>query len=1162
MIYSEHLFRHAGLRLGAACVCWLLLTAAAARGDQQAAVQQPAPAKTLDRLSPVVATLSGGQIHSYVLVLDVRQFVDLVVDQRGIDVVVVLFDPAGTQLLEVDSPNGASGPEPVQVVTVLAGNYRLEVRALDPAAAKGEYEARIVELRPATSGDSDKVAAGRLFADGNALLAQGTAESLRKAIDVFERALAVRRRHGDAAGQAEVLAQIGSAYEASDERTKALEYFNQALAIFRSEKNQPSEAITLSNLAGLYSFRGEHDRALAYYNDALVISRKIEDRRGEATTLNNMGGVYYSISEYGRALELYEQALPLIRAVKDLRGEAYTLINMGLIFDMQGEKAKALQTYQQSRSLLRQIDDRPGQVSLLNNLGLTYASLGERQQALDTYAEGLQVATAMGDRDGQASILNGLGAVYSALGEQEKALDHFLRALPLRRAIHDKAGEAATLNNIGHIQEELGNKGSARDHYTQALEIWRAMGDRDGQAVALNNLGTLAKSEGAEARALEYFGQALGLHRAIGSRSGIANTLTAAAAAHRSLGDPQKALANLEEALPLRRAVQDAQGESATLVEWGRLDRARGDLNAARAHLEEAVRITESLRNKVVSATSRAAYLSTVRDQYESYIDVLMRLHDTEPAAGHAARALQVSEMARARSLLELLNQAGIDVRAGVDPTLLQRKRDLQQRLNARAAQQTSLLSAKHSDTQAAALADQIARLTLELDDTDAQIRTTSPGYASLVSPAPLSLPEIQKHVLDDETLLLEYALGADRSYLWVASSRSLWTFTLAKRADIEPAVRRFYELLTERNRRLPKETDGQRSTRIRRSERDLAASAASLTRMLLQPAAQVLGRHRLLVVTDTTLQYIPFAALPEPGSDATPLASTHEIIHLPSASMIEVVRRELTGRSPPTRQVAVFADPVFTADDPRVQLTTKGPGSAQAREMPAAGNVAATRALDDLERSAIEVGLSSPGAQIPRLPFTRREADGIARSVSSKEMLRAVDFEASRARVMRRDLGLYRVVHFATHGFLNNRHPELSGIVLSLVNPRGEPQDGFLRLHDIYNLELPVDLVVLSACQTSLGKEVAGEGLIGLTRGFMYAGAAGVLASLWKVDDAATAALMSRFYQAMFEKRMRPAAALREAQLSLRIEERWRSPYFWAAFTLQGEWAATSRTR
>ncbi|HZN12190.1 MAG TPA: CHAT domain-containing protein, partial [Blastocatellia bacterium] len=185
----------------------------------------------------------------------------------------------------------------------------------------------------------------------------------------------------------------------------------------------------------------------------------------------------------------------------------------------------------------------------------------------------------------------------------------------------------------------------------------------------------------------------------------------------------------------------------------------------------------------------------------------------------------------------------------------------------------------------------------------------------------------------------------------------------------------------------------------------------------------------------------------------------------------------------------------------------------------------------------------------------TRREAEEIVALAGAGAGLKALDFEASRATATSEGLGQYRIVHFATHGLLNSQHPELSGLVLSLVDERGQPQDGFLRVHEVYNLKLGADLVVLSGCQTSLGKEVKGEGMLGLTRGFMYAGAPRVVASLWQVPDQPTAELMRQFYKGMLAEGLRPAAALRAAQVAMWKGRRWAAPYYWAAFVLQGEW-------
>jgi CHAT domain-containing protein len=332
---------------------------------------------------------------------------------------------------------------------------------------------------------------------------------------------------------------------------------------------------------------------------------------------------------------------------------------------------------------------------------------------------------------------------------------------------------------------------------------------------------------------------------------------------------------------------------------------------------------------------------------------------------------------------------------------------------------------------------------------------------------------------------------------------------------------------------------------------------------MILGPVSEQLSSKRLLVIADGALQYIPFGALPgptmkarsaygqgQPGSTAdtptqTPLIESHEIVSLPSASTLAVLQREVSGRNPASRTVAVFADPVFDKDDPRVQNSDGGHTG---------GNTEET-ITEVLHRALRDANVCAGNQSIPRLLASREEADAILSATSPRQIFRATDFDASRLTVTSADLSQYRVIHFATHGILDTERPELSGIVLSLVDRNGQAQNGFLRLHDIYNLNLPVDLVVLSACNTGLGREVKGEGLIGLTRGFMYAGAAGIVASLWKVDDEATAQLMKQFYKAMFNDRLPPSAALRQAQLAMWKQKRWHAPYYWAAFVFQGKY-------
>jgi len=571
----------------------------------------------------------------------------------------------------------------------------------------------------------------------------------------------------------------------------------------------------------------------------------------------------------------------------------------------------------------------------------------------------------------------------------------------------------------------------------------------------------------------------------------------------------------------------------------------------------------ESLRTNIVDQTLRASYFASRHELFEVYIDVLMQMHKQNPDASFDAVALEVSERARSRSLLELLTESRADLRQGVDSSLLERERSLQQLFNAKAAAQFALLNRKHTPAQAEAFAKEIASLSTEYDELKAQIRARNPRYAALTQPQPLSLAEIQRQVLDLDTLLLEYSLGDNASYLFVVSQTSITSYQLPKRAEIEAVTRRVRELLTAPQPQ-PGDTEAKYQARIKEAGEGYWPQAAALSRMLLDPVASQLGKKRLAIVADGALQYIPFAALPAPspgnsegrnsGVEPQPLFVEHEIVSLPSASTLATLRRETAGRKPAEKSLAVLADPVFTDDDTRVNRNV---GKTGAKEKTRSADSDETDIVSlQMTRSGRETGVIGAEGGFGRLLSTRREAAAISALVPERERMQALDFEASRTTALRPELGEYRIVHFATHGLLNNIHPELSGIVLSLVDKEGNPQDGFLRLQDVYNLKLPAELVVLSACQTGLGKEIKGEGLIGLTRGFMYAGAPRIVASLWKVDDRATSELMKRFYQGMLgPERLRPTEALRQAQLSIWKEKQWRGPYYWAAFVLQGEW-------
>jgi CHAT domain-containing protein len=371
-------------------------------------------------------------------------------------------------------------------------------------------------------------------------------------------------------------------------------------------------------------------------------------------------------------------------------------------------------------------------------------------------------------------------------------------------------------------------------------------------------------------------------------------------------------------------------------------------------------------------------------------------------------------------------------------------------------------------------------------------------------------------------------------------------TYELPERAGIEKSARRLYELLTA-HQFANGESLVDHNSRVKEIDEQYWIEAGKLGKMILEPVSSQLGTNRLLIIADGALLRLPFSALALPASSnntpPVPLMLEHEIVALPSASTLSMLRRMSAGRLPAKRSVMVLADPVFERNDPRIKHHVNEP---------------AVVTDSDLYEAAKDITLIDTGSGIPRLLASGEEVEDIVRIAPPGSARKAVGFEANLDTVRDREIAQYRIIHFATHGLSNNEHPELSGVILSLFDEAGHPRPGFLRLQEIYNLDIPVELVVLSACNTGVGKEVKGEGLIGLTGAFMYAGATGVMSSLWRVDDDATAELMKYFYEGVLQEKLSPAAALRKTQMRMWQTRRWHSPYYWAAFVLHGEYRRT----
>ena len=909
---------------------------------------------------------------------------------------------------------------------------------------------------------------------------------------------------------------LGRVFTSQGDLPNAEQQLTMALAIQqRLAPDSIAVADTFFRLGVVATQTGQMVQAEDFIKKALVLQQKLTPGMlPVARSLARLAILRVDAGDLSGAEEYYQQAIVIQREVAPDSVElASTLCGMAIAATNRGKLAEASKLYQEALATYKKADPE-GQgtgvvLSLIAQLDWARDDLAKAEKNFLSAAKILKKTSP--DTGYYSYCLLGLGILRYLNGDLAKSEEYLREMLAIQlKTAPTHLFTADAFSHLGSILADRGDLAQAEEYYQKALKIEQQqapLGPRTGQT--LDNLRDLAERRGDLHKAEEYCRQALAIFQQVAPGSA-------------STADLLASLANIMQ--------RTQQPEIAAQL----YEQSLGDLEKQMGHVGG-------------SDDTRSRFRARRSTPYFQYIDLLVKQQK-------AGTALEVLERFRARSLLETMASARVDISSGVDPGLLQKERSLRATLNAKSDKRIRLAGGTHTPEELVSLDKEISDLTSEHQEIEGRIRDTSPAYASLMQPQPLSARQIQETLIDRDTVLLEYALGEERSYVFTVTRDSLAAFELPPRKSLEEKARSFYRLLA-----APR-------AQQRPAENRYAEVAAELSRMVLGPVAAELGNKRIVVVADGALQFVPFTALPDPGArqprltDAqTPLVVHHEVVDLPSASVLAVLRLQEAARPAHARRVAVLADPVFDKLDPRVM---GNPHSGPVRKQHAGplqqGNakISNPESATLLSRSAADVGLTrNAGGMLPRLLFSRREADAILAVFPAGTGKALLDFSANRGAATSPELSQYRIIHFATHGLLNSERPELSGLVLSMVDKRGNPQDGFLQLQDIYNLNLPADLVVLSACGTALGQEISGDGLIGLTRGFMYAGASRVVASLWNVSDVATAKLMAEFYRAMEKDGMPASAALRAAQIKMWKQQRWSEPYYWAAFQIQGEW-------
>jgi CHAT domain-containing protein/tetratricopeptide (TPR) repeat protein len=909
---------------------------------------------------------------------------------------------------------------------------------------------------------------------------------------------------------------------------EALKSHQQALSTIK-DQDASTKIASLNGVAAAYTYMRKCRDAQAAIDEALDLSNQTHDTAGRAQALLTLSDCQNDVNQ-PEALKTAQEALELWKSVDNKWGIGKTYSAIGYYYLTMQQVTESAQNHEAALAIWRELEIPYEEAQALINLGFVEYRKAEWQNAISLFSQAQTLLDPRGYPFEMGQITNTLGEIFTEIGLTDAALSNLDQAAAYFRQTEEPLAIAAVALDTAKAYYAAGRYADAISTLQTTIADSEKINQPNVIGMCHEVLGQAYAALNDPTTALSHFQTALDLFTKSSRVMEAARVQARMGQVYAIQKKFPKADTYFTTALKKFQELSDRLNESATLYALGKLKLDQHDLESAERYLRQSIDVTENIRRTPTTSDLTAAFSATIHDRYQRYIDCLMLMKKTRPAENFETTAFELNEQERGRSLKELLQAIQTNLTPGIDPQLAQQEQSLRQTLTARENYKVTLLSQKYDPKQLAALDAEMDQLRRQYKETVDTIAVKFPSYGRVNEPSSWDLRRIQEQVVaNDDTVLLEYSIGADRSYAWAITHDNIASYELPREAEITEAAQKVYTLLSA----LPDAA----------SEDELARASNELSKLVLAPVAKSLDKRRIILVADNVLNYIPFQMLPLEAGNPQRLIESHEIVNAPSASIMGQLRQETARRQPAAKVLAAFGNPVFLSN------YNQAKGTANSGELVADLGPASERWRD----IQIDSDTFDP-AKIQPLFYTTRELDNL-REIAGDQTLLMTGFDASREILNSTDLTQYAILHFATHGFFNPRHPANSGFVLSMVNRDAQMQNGFIGLQDIYALKARVDLVVLSACRTGLGKDVRGEGLIGVTRGFMNAGASSAVASLWSVDDQATAELMKYFYANMLREGMPPAAALRAAQNTIRKNPRWSSPYYWAAFTFQGDY-------
>lgn len=966
---------------------------------------------------------------------------------------------------------------------------------------------------------------------------------MKEAIELWLQAVEIFQKVGDKFPQGKCLKNIGQANRNLGKYEESQKILELALSISKETEDKFIEADAFREIGVVNYLTGSPDKALEYWNKAIGIFKVLNDKSNEGVTTTHIGVYYKNLGKHEEALAYFNKALTLAEETKNLSEKGNILNNIGNIYlDFLADYDRAKSNFEQAYEIKKKTGEVNHQLILLGNIGICYKNQGNYSQALKYYSDALTLAKKLSLKHLEAKNLSDIGNIYTDVGDYENARPYYEKALAIYRSKDIGASEVSTLMNLAVNYGLSDSTERAEQLYEESLKKARKYSMILYQGEILANLGSLNADQQNYKEALRYYDEAAKIVDEISNFRRKANLHIGYGNIYFEKNMLEKALSYYQDGLRLARRIHAMEFIWQAYYGLGRTFEKLNKPEQAFVNYDSSITQIETLRANLSAISLKQSFMEDKIEVYEAIINLLLKL-------GKDEEAHQYYERSKARSFLDILSTGKINITEGISPERLKRKNELERELNAvqqGLSDEYSKSEKEQNEKQITSLEKRQKNARQKYNELLQEIELNHPRYATLTGvKEPLTLKQIQQKVIQPGTFLIEYLVGEDKTIVWIIGKNSFVYEKLnLKRDDLEKMVNDLLQPF--------RDVKEGKIKNLALIDFNLNRSQ-NLYQQIFQPIEKYLQKdNHLIIVPDGILHYLPFEALvteiEEKPFDRNIIFSRYENAHY-------LVEKYAISYS---SSASVLDPGLFVSDKKTKQeghlLAFGNPDFSRARE---AVKLAKDKENEASSNHPVLVSRSSRGRCYDQLPGAEDEVRAIAEILTPSLLYVGSDAKEEN---FKQKSGDFANVHLATHCIVEENQPMYSRIVFAQDDDLTE--DGFLHTYEVFNLKLNAELVTLGACETGLGKLSRGEGLIGLTRAFMYAGAPSVVVSLWSVDES-TAELMKLFYQNV-KAGMTKAEALRRAKLKL-IQSNgvfdggqkfsFAQPYLWAAFVLVGEW-------